>query len=218
MVNPASYFYGNNMKTATFSKLICGLALLGLTVAAPAQNLFTYSGGNDTALSLSLNSDLQFTLQNDVMAQYGIGFSITNAFSSPQTPGGYQINILSGMTLSDSMGDLSTGIANVGVPDAPPAPDNTANLNDNTFYLFFQFPTGPEELPAGDVITLTAGSAVTMDNFPSPTPVIAPDDNVVVHDGMADELTIISPAPEPSMLALSALSGVGGLLCFRRRK
>jgi hypothetical protein len=107
------------------------------------------------------------------------------------------------------------------VPNVPPAPDNTANLNDTTLYLFFQFPTGPEDLPAGDVITLTAGSAVTAGNFGPPTPVLTPDDNLVVHDGMADELvtiTGINPVPEPSTLALSAAGGVSGLLFFRRRR
>jgi hypothetical protein len=88
------------MKKASLGKLICGLALLGVAVTAPAQSLFTYSGGNNTPLSLSLNSEIQFTLPDNVTAQYGIGFSITNAFSSSQTPGGVLINILSGLSLT----------------------------------------------------------------------------------------------------------------------
>ena len=192
--------------------------ILGSRLAASAQDFFTYSGGNGTPLALTLNRDLQFTLSDTVSVPYGIGFSITNAFSSLQSPGGYVINILSGLNLSDSMGALSISMENVGVPLAPPAPDNTAGLSDTTFYLFFQFPVAPEQLPAGDVITLTAGSAVTVSNIPLPTPVLPSGAGVIVHDGMADQLAVIpAPAPEPATLALAGLGLAGGAI-FRRRK
>ena len=205
------------MKTLP-GRLLCGFLLCGLAATAAAQDLFTYSGGNGAPLTLTLNRDIQFTLAGDVTVPYGIGFSITNAFASPQAPGGYQINILSGLSLTDSLGIFSLGIENVGVPNAPPFPDNTANLNDSTFYLFFQFSGAPEALPAGDVITLTAGSAVTADPCPLPTPVITPDATLVVHDGMADQVTTISGVvPEPSTVALAILGGLG-VWRFGRRK
>ncbi|MGB7748629.1 MAG: PEP-CTERM sorting domain-containing protein [Verrucomicrobiia bacterium] len=194
-----------------------------------AQSLFTYSGGNGTPLTLTLNSDIQFTVSADVTAQYGIGFSITNAFASPQTPNGVMISISSGLVLSDSLGDLPATSANVGVPfltnPDPGLPYNTANLNETTLYLFYSFPSsgGPPEtvdLPAGDVITLSAGSAVTTGNFSWPTPALATDATVVVHDGMANLLDAIpaEPVPEPATLAFAGLGALGCVLMFWRRK
>jgi len=203
-------------------KTLAIIILSGALLASRVQalDLFTYSGGNGTPLSLSLNSDIQFTVQSDVMAQYGIGFSILNAFSSPQTPNGNMFNISSGLTLTDSrLGTLSVSGVSVGVPFLSSAPHNTANLNYETLYLFFQFPSmGSLNLSAGDVITLSTGSGVSSGNFSWPTPTLAPDATIVAHDGWGDLLANIpvEPVPEPTTMALAGL-GVLSLL-FRHRK
>ena len=211
---------------------ILSILLLGatwLTAQAQGPALFTYSGGNGTPLALSLNADLQFTVASDVTAAYGIGFSILNAFGTPQTPGGNQLMVSSGLTLTDSrLGQLTLSCVQVGSPFLQGAPHNTAGLDNTTLYLFFQVNSPSLNLLAGDVITASAGSGVTSGNFFLPTPMLPDNSTLIVHDGNADLLGAIpvssvvfaspGPVPEPSMLALSAVGGMGALLCFRRRK
>ena len=65
----------------TLAIVILSGALLVSTIQA--QSLFTYSGGNGSPLDVTLNSDIQFTVTANVTALYGIGFAITDAYSSP---------------------------------------------------------------------------------------------------------------------------------------
>jgi hypothetical protein len=210
-------------------RITLGLALFGAALSSSriqAQSLFTYSGGNGSPLDVTLNSDIQFTVTANVTAQYGIGFAITDAYSSPQTstvgsPDEVMFTVTSGLTLSDSMGAIpSYSMITVGVPvlGAPSSGYNTASLNDETFTLFFETYPNSASLPVGDVITLSPGTGVSM-NYASIAPTCAPDDTIVVHDGEANLLDSIStePVPEPTTLALAGLGGLG-LLLIRRRK
>ena len=209
----------------TLAIVILSGALLVSTIQA--QSLFTYSGGNGSPLDVTLNSDIQFTVTANVTALYGIGFAITDAYSSPQTstpgsPDEVMFTVTSGLTLSDSMGAIpSLSMVTVGVPvlGAPSSGYNTASLNNETFTLFFETYPNSASLPVGDVITLSPGTGVSMGNYASIAPTCAPDDTIVVHDGMANLLDAIptEPVPEPTTLALAGLGGLG-LLAFRRRK
>jgi len=79
-----------------------------------------------------LNANLQFTVQSDITAEYGIGFSFLNAFASPQTPGGSLLNIASGLTLTDSwLGQLALPCMSVGLPYLQCDPYNTVAGNRN---------------------------------------------------------------------------------------
>ena len=175
-----------------------------------AQGYFSYDNATQT---LTLNSQIQFTVQTNTPISYGIGFAVTNAFTSSQSPGGMQF-FASGFNLSDSLGAFSASSSSVNVPYllAP----NTANLNDTTLTVFFSF--ADTTLPVGDVITLTSGSGqseyfsfVTPDNISINAP-------VVIHDGTDNLIGSVSAVPESSTYALFGIGAIGMLFVLRRKR
>ncbi len=134
-----------------------------IALAVQAQSLITVSGGNGTPLSVTLNYDVSYTVQEGYTPQYGMGIAIYNAYSPTNAPYSIYCMLLSGFTVTDSrlgtLSQLSNGF-NVGIPDLASSPNNTANLDFGTFYIFPNlnpFPT----FQAGDVITIQAGTVVT---------------------------------------------------------
>ena len=175
-----------------------------------AQGYFSYDNATQT---LTLNSQIQFTVQTNTPISYGIGFAVTNAFTSSQAPGGKQF-FASGFNLSDSLGAFSASSSSVNVPYllAP----NTANLNDTTLTVFFSF--ADTTLPVGDVITLTSGSGqseyfsfVTPDNISINAP-------GVIHDGTDNLIGSVSAVPESSTYALFGIGAIGMLFVLRRKR
>jgi len=173
-----------------------GLALFGAALAAPAQSLLTFSGGNGTPLDFTLNSAVQYTVQPGVTMQYGMGIAIPDAYASPQTFYTLPCNILSGLTVTDSrLGVLAGSVLNVGVPNLAPSPNNTANLDYQTFYIFPNLIVWQTNFQTGDVITISAGSAVTSSSYSYAPPTVQPSSSIVLFDGNENFLTTITPTP-----------------------
>ena len=172
---------------------------------------FSYSGGNGTPLTLTLGSDLQFTVTHSITDNGGaIIFYDNTAFSTSQAFQQSISAVVSGLVLTDSR----TGI----IPESSSIYGNSACLSSGyEFYIGFFTAANTCDIRVGDVLTLSAGSATTLGAFDSPTP--TPSDSFVVENNYGTQIGAgtFAPAPEPSTMALAALGGAS-LLLFRRRK
>jgi hypothetical protein len=202
------------MKTKLI-KLACGAALLGAMAVdashhAQAQG-FSYSGGNGTPLTVTLDSDLQFTVTQAITDNGGaIIFYDNTAFSTSQAFQQDNSAVVSGLVLTDSR----TGI----IPAMTGSSfDGCCSSYDDSFFYGYFTANNICNIQVGDVLTLSAGSATTQYAFNAPAP--TPSDSFVVKNNYGVQIGAgtFAPVPEPSTLALAGLGGLG-LLRFRRRE
>lgn len=178
---------------------------------APALPLFTFTGGAGSPLTVSLTQDISFTVPSPVTAVGGMAFLDANAFTTAQAGGFHAATIASGLVLSDSSGPLDVDFYSLGV--SPLAPKG--------LYLFFQARNGNFALPAGDIVTLSAGST-TATSWPGlmEVPAMLASDSLIAGDGVGNVLGIpsaVASVPEPSVLAFAGLGAAALWLCRRPR-
>ncbi len=191
-------------------KTICRALLFTLLAgsAANAQVSFGASGGNTT---VTLASNINFTATGG--PDFFTRFVFEGAYSLPPGTGGFN-------TISNSIGLLVNGNPMVGYGTGSlwgPLNFNLGLISGNDFTISF---TNASGYTAGDIVTLTAGTAVT--NTPiSMMPDLAPTGVTMTgNNGDALSATVdlnVVATPEPSSILLSA-TGLMFLAGFARRR
>jgi hypothetical protein len=205
------------MKT-NLGKYACGIFLLGAVATAPAQSIWNYfisdAGGGNSLVTWSVTGSLA-TSPGAVllMSESSLAVSIdapgiyADSYAASGTPQSIP-------TLDGSYFQYEP--ASVYVPIALYYTDNAPGNGNDSFGLISPLPphTGP-----GTQLLYYPGmqSALIPVDFSDFNPGTYQSEESGFSTVLIVNLTV-EPVPEPSTLALSAVSGLGGLLALRRRK
>jgi hypothetical protein len=207
------------MKTS-LAKYVSGLLLLGAITAATAQSTWNYfisdAGGGNSLVTWSVSGSLATAPGAVVVANtsllavpvsapgiYNDSYAASGTLQSLSTPDGSYFQLYPAEIYSPVVGYLTSNAAGGG----------------NDIFELSSAPLPPHAGDAGHEFLYNPGTLSAL------IPVDYSDFNPGTYQsqviGFNSPLTVnltVGPVPEPSTLALSALSGLGGLLFFRRRK
>jgi hypothetical protein len=196
--------------------------------AFPALDYGTYSGQSSTSLgnySFSENAGLLTAYDN---LGYGSGAisGLSSAYGSLLSSGGSSTYFT---TLSLTIGGLTVGqtyqfqwwdnnSSFISSPASGVPPGYTTATAGNSIGLNANDGSNPGSLGQFAIGTFTADAVtqeIDFDGNPGIDDTLSGATDPLIN---AFQLREITPAPEPSTLALSAMGGLGSLLLFRRRK
>ncbi len=184
--------------------LLAGGLFTAASLQAQSQAAFTFTGGNNTPLTLTLAAPVIYTITAG--GTNGPLFVLQNIANEAL---GYQPAVTGSLTYSidggalQSITVLSAGNIHVG------------NIQLTDWYLFGDNAFSGTVFQVGDVVTLFSGSITTSGvhaNFPAAPPASGLY-STFIADGTG---TNISAVPEPGSLALLGIGGGGLLLASRR--
>ena len=208
-----------NMKTNP-AKYVCGLLLLGAVATASAQTTWNYfisdAGGGNSLVTWSvtgslatspgavlLMSESSLAVSINAPGIYADSYAASGTLQSLSTPDGSYFQLYPAEIYFPVVGYLTSNAAGGG----------------NDIFELSSAPLPPHAGDAGHDFLYNPGIQSAL------IPVDYSDFNPGTYQsqvtGFNSPLTvnlIVGPVPEPTTLAFSALSGLGGLLFFRRRK
>jgi len=186
------------MKTPFLSTLAAAF----LCAAAHGQAMLSFSGGNGTPITLTLAQPINYTITLNTAAGNapfflfeGVGNFFPGSFLS--VTGSIVFTINAGAP--QSINTLNSGFLGGAI-----TPDD--------IFLFGGFPA----FAAGDLVTLSAGTLTTTNNFAGAPPAGGLF-NTVIIGGVIPISTFGTPVPEPGSVTLAVVAGLGLLVLARRR-
>jgi hypothetical protein len=190
------------------TKLVCGLILLGTVILASAQGTLTIAGtGSGTLNGVGFSNDsFLWTLTYSTNSPYtGFGADstvYTTLTSQISLQGGtaFDVNGSPGVWIDYAIAGFFDLAPMAGIPGA-----NILTVYGN---------------PGWDGVSAFTSQADPSSSFSQFDSIATAQGPLTMSSGSVSLVTIsgVTPAPEPSTLALATLGGLGSLLMFRRRK
>jgi hypothetical protein len=190
------------------TRIVCGLALLGAVISAPAQGTVTITGtGSGTLNSVGFSND-------------SFLWTLTYSTSSPYTGFGANSTVYTTLTSQISLQGGSafnvTGSTGTWINNSSPGSFNLAPMagipGSNILTV-----SGTPGWDGVSAFTSQANPGSAFNQFVNVATALGP---LTMNSGSVSLVTIsgVAPVPEPATLALATVGGLGALVMCRRRK